>query len=76
MLISRLVKESQVARTQLAKDAGLSYAALHAWIVGARRPRPESLHQLAAGFRRRAEVLQEFAAQLDGAAEKEGGENG
>lgn len=72
MLISRLVKESQVTRTQLAKDAGLSYAALHSWIVGAREPRPESLHQLAAGFKRRAEVLQGLAEELEKAAGEEG----
>ncbi len=69
MLVSKAVQDSQVTRTQLAKDAGLSYAALHAWIVGARRPRPESLHQLAAGFRRRADVLTEIATELEKAAE-------
>lgn len=68
MLISRLVKESRVERTQLAKDSGLSYAALHSWIVGAREPRPESLHQLAAGLDVRANRLRELAQELRSAA--------
>lgn len=55
---------------QLARDAGLSYAALHAWITGIRSPRAGSLVQLAEGLESRADALRELAAQLRRAAER------
>ncbi|HEU4881469.1 MAG TPA: helix-turn-helix transcriptional regulator [Longimicrobium sp.] len=55
---------------ELARDAGLSYAALHAWITGIRSPRAGSLVQLAEGLESRADALRELAAQLRRAAER------
>jgi hypothetical protein len=59
-----------VAHAQLARDAGLSYAALHAWITGIRSPRAGSLVQLADGLESRSEALRQLAAQLRRAAER------
>jgi transcriptional regulator with XRE-family HTH domain len=68
-LIRRVVEESGIPQAQLARDAGLSYAALHAWIIGARSPRSESLVQLAEGLERRSDALRELGKQLRRAAE-------
>lgn len=67
-LIRRVVEESRLSQHQLARDAGMSYAALHAWIIGKRTPRPESLLQLADGLDSRAEALQKLARELRRAA--------
>ena len=71
-LIRRVVEESGISQAQLARDAGLSYAALHAWIIGARSPRTDSLVQLAEGLESRSDVLRRLAEQLrqSAAAEK------
>ena len=69
-LVRRVVEESGISQAQLARDAGLSYAALHAWIIGARSPRVESLVQLAAGLESRSNALRELANQLRHAAPK------
>lgn len=58
-----------MSQAQLARDAGLSYAALHAWIIGARSPRTESLVQLAQGLESRSGMLGELAKQLRRAAD-------
>lgn len=63
-----MVEESGISQAQLARDAGLSYAALHAWIIGARSPRTESLIQLAEGLESRSDALREIAQQLRHAA--------
>ncbi|WP_414683016.1 helix-turn-helix domain-containing protein [Longimicrobium sp.] len=67
-LIRRIVEESGISQAQLARDAGLSYAALHAWIIGARSPRTESLVQLAEGLESRSDKLRELSKQLRRAA--------
>ena len=61
---------SGISQAQLARDAGLSYAALHAWITGIRSPRPGSLVQLAEGLESRSDALRELAVQLRRAAGK------
>ena len=63
-LIRRIVNESGVTQQQLARDAGFSYAALHAWLIGARAPSARSLIQLIDGLEARAEELQRLAASL------------
>lgn len=63
-LIRRIVSESGVTQQQLARDAGLSYAALHAWLIGARAPSPRSLLQLIDGLEARAEELRRLATSL------------
>jgi transcriptional regulator with XRE-family HTH domain len=63
-LVRDIVDASGISQAQLARDAGLSYAALHAWITGIRSPRPRSLVQLAEGLESRAEALRELAMQL------------
>lgn len=69
-LIRRIVSESGVSQQQLARDAGLSYAAVHAWLVGARAPRPESLLQLIDGLEARANELQRLASSLKAEARR------
>lgn len=64
MLVRDIVAASGISQAQLARDAGLSYAALHAWITGIRSPRPGSLMQLAAGLENRSDALRELAVQL------------
>lgn len=69
-LVRDIVDASGISQAQLARDAGLSYAALHAWITGIRSPRAGSLVQLAEGLESRADALRELAAQLRRAAER------
>jgi len=63
-LIRRIVTESGVTQQQLARDAGLSYAALHAWLIGARAPSAKSLVQLIDGLEARAGELSRLAESL------------
>jgi transcriptional regulator with XRE-family HTH domain len=63
-LIRRIVAESGITQQQLARDAGLSYAALHAWLIGTRAPSARSLLQLIDGLEARAEELRRVAASL------------
>jgi transcriptional regulator with XRE-family HTH domain len=70
-LVRRVVEESRLSQYQLARDSGLSYAALHAWIIGKRVPRPESLLQLAEGLEARAGELQRMAEKVRREAEDE-----
>jgi hypothetical protein len=73
MLIARVIQESGVGRAQIARDAGLSTASLNAWTgqgKAQRNPQPESLRQLAAGLRRRRDVLDALADELEQAAEE------
>jgi len=69
-LVRDIVDASGISQAQLARDAGLSYAALHAWVTGIRSPRPGSLVQLAEGLESRSHALQELATQLRQAASK------
>lgn len=65
-----MVEKCGLSQYQLARDSGLSYAALHAWIIGKRAPRPESLLRLAEGLEARAEELQRMAEKVRHEAEK------
>jgi transcriptional regulator with XRE-family HTH domain len=67
-LVRDIVDASGISQAQLARDAGLSYAALHAWITGIRSPRPGSLVQLAEGMESRSDALRKLAAELRRAA--------
>ena len=56
----------------IARDAGLSPAALEAWMAGARRPRPDSLRRIAEALDHRArrsllvaEQIRELAARRE-----------
>ena len=59
-----MVEQSGISQHQLARDAELSYAALHAWLSGVRAPRSDSLTQLANGLEARAKELQRLAEAL------------
>ena len=69
-LIRRVVAESGVTQRQLARDAGLSYASLHAWLIGTRVPSARSLLQLIDGLESRAEELNRLAVSLRTEANK------
>lgn len=69
-LIRRVVDESGLSQYQLARDAGLSYATLHAWIIGKRAPRAESLLQLAEGLEARADQLRRLAEKVSRGAQR------
>lgn len=67
-LAREAIQRSGLTKAQLARDAGLSEAALHAWIASQREPGPDSLDRLAAGLEGRAEELWRLAAGLRRAA--------
>jgi transcriptional regulator with XRE-family HTH domain len=69
-LVREIVDASGISQAQLARDAGLSYAALHAWITGIRSPRPGSLIHLAEGLESRSDALRDLALKLRHAAGK------
>lgn len=62
------IQDSGLARTQLARDSGLSEATIWAWLKGKRNASPEALQQLAAGLRKRGDHLHRLAEELDRAA--------
>ncbi len=68
MLARDAIQESGLSKSQIARDAGLSRAALNAWIAGARAPGAESLLRLAAGLEGRADHLRKIAQRLRTAA--------
>lgn len=55
-------------RNSNSRNAGMRYAALHPWIIGARTPRPDGLLQLADGLEARSDALRNLADELRGAA--------
>ena len=69
-LVRRVVEDSRLSQQQIARDAGMSYAALHAWIIGTRTPRSDSLLQLAAGLELRADTLRKLATELRESTER------
>ncbi len=71
MLVRRVIQESEIPRAVLARDSGLSWASLNAWISEQRTPTSPSLRQLAGGFQLRAQRLLELAEELRRAAEEE-----
>jgi transcriptional regulator with XRE-family HTH domain len=67
-LAREAIQQSGLSKAQIARDAGLSRAALNAWIAGVRGPGADSLDRLAAGLDARADTLAQLAAQLRAAA--------
>lgn len=68
MLIRRALEEGPFSMQQLAEDAGVSYDTLYSWARGRRAPQPEGIRQLAEGLRRRRDMLDALAEELDQAA--------
>jgi hypothetical protein len=68
MLVRNVIRRSALPKTVIARDANISRAALNSWIAGVRTPQTNSLRHLAAGLRRRMDVLGELAAELEKAA--------
>lgn len=68
MLVRKAIQESGLPKAVIARDAHVSRSTLDSWIAGVRIPRPNSLQHLAAGLDRRAQQLQEMAAELRKAA--------
>ena len=62
--IQRIIRKSGIPYSQIARDSGVSYATLNAWMHGRRAPRPETLDKVAAGFRARAAELERSAQEL------------
>lgn len=62
--IAEILRESELPRTLVAKDAELGRATLEAWLSGLRNPSAESAAQIASGLEQRAEVLQQLAVRL------------
>jgi transcriptional regulator with XRE-family HTH domain len=56
------------SRRDLARESGLSYAALRAWVTGRRRPEPASMIRLAEALDERAERCSRLARSLRDAA--------
>lgn len=69
MVVQSVIQENGLPRALLARGAGLGEDAIFAWLKGTRAPRPDSVHQLDTGLRKRAEALREIAAQLEQSAE-------
>ena len=62
--IADAIKDSEIPRTLIAKDASLSRAALESWMSGLRNPSEESAEQVATALEHRAELLRAVAARL------------
>lgn len=67
-MVQGIIKASELPKSLLARDSGLSRYTLHSWIIEDRAPSGESMRQLATGLRTRAAKLEALAAELDGAA--------
>jgi transcriptional regulator with XRE-family HTH domain len=63
-LVRDIIRESEMPRTLLAKDAEISRAAIESWLSGSRNPTAQSAEQLASGLERRATRLQYLAFRL------------
>lgn len=70
-MILGVIERSGLPQALLSRDSGLSRHTLHSWAAARTTPSRESREQLAAGLRRRAGVLQELAAEMEGAEGKE-----
>ena len=62
--IADAIRESELPRTLIAKDASLGRATLESWLSGIRNPSKESISQIAEAFESRAKVLGALAARL------------
>lgn len=74
-MIRQVVDESGLSQYQLARDAGLSYSTLHAWIIGTRAPKAESLLQLVEGLESRADELRRLAERVRQEVRKDTGKS-
>lgn len=72
MVVQGAIERTGLPRALLARDSGLSEDAIFAWLKGARAPRADSVQQLAAGLRKRADALREIAQELEDSTEQEG----
>lgn len=63
-VIADAIKDSELPRTLIAKDASLSRAALESWMSGLRNPSEESAAQIATALEQRAAILNATAARL------------
>ena len=71
-MVLQIIEESELPKTLIARDSGLSRHTLHSWIVERTAPTRESSRQLAEGLRKRAAKLQDLAEELEKAAREEG----
>lgn len=63
-MIRQILDASKIPQAQLAAEAGISYASLHAWLTGLRTPSATSLRKLADALERHGERLQTLAKEL------------
>ncbi len=68
--VLRIIKKSGIPRVQVARDAHVARGTLDAWLAGNRTPKSASLHHLAHGLERRAQVIAELAEEMKRLAEK------
>lgn len=62
--IAEAIRESELPRTLIAKDASLGRATLESWLSGIRNPSEESVAQIAEAFESRAKMLGALATRL------------
>lgn len=58
-----VVDRSAIPQAELARLSGISYATLHAWLTGRRRPSADSLRKV-------ADALESHSAELRGLADE------
>jgi DNA-binding phage protein len=63
-VLAEVIKESELPRTLIARDASLGRATLESWLSGTRSPSPESAGQIASALEMRAAHLTSLAARL------------
>ena len=63
-VLAEVIRESELPRTLIAKDASLGRATLESWLSGIRTPSPESAGQIASALEMRATRLTSLAARL------------
>lgn len=69
VMIERMLSDGPFSMNDIARETGLSYAALRSWATGRRTPKPENIERLAAYLERHGKKLQDFAEDLRRAAE-------
>lgn len=63
-IVVEALRESELPRTLLARDAQLGRATLESWVAGLRNPSEESVAQVASALEGRGERLQRLAGRL------------
>ena len=71
-VLADAIKESELPRTLIAKDASLGRATLESWLSGIRSPSAESAAQIASALEMRAAHLIKLAARLRQALRTQG----